>query len=108
MYITSLSAHKKLGGITLLYRGENRFGKVRRFAQDNSMKEGQLGQSPSSLSSLSPEPCVSKGRGWVCRGVGKTVPGYVLSVLHVGLGDKLLFLPAPSYGLTLLTRTHSC
>lgn len=53
-------------------------------------------------------PCVSKGQGWVCRGVGRTLPGYVLCMLHAGLGDKHLFLPAPSLALTLLTHSWSC
>ena len=66
-----------------------------------------LDRSPSSPSLLSPESCVSKGRGQVCRAVGRTVPGCVLSVLHVGLGDKYLFFPAPSHALPSPTHTHS-
>lgn len=42
------------------------------------------------------------------QGCGKTVPVYVLSMLHEGLKDKHLFLPAPSHALTLLTHTHIC
>lgn len=68
----------------------------------------EFGWSRGSLRLPTPEPCVSKGRGWVCRCVGRTVPGCVLCMLHAGLGDKHLFLPAPLHVFTLLTHTRSC
>lgn len=42
------------------------------------------------------------------QGAGRTVPGCVLCMLHAGLGDKHLFLQAPSHALTLFTHTCSC
>lgn len=72
------------------------------------MREVQSWLSQCKLESQQPEPRVSKGQGWVCRRVGGTVPGCALSAFHAGLGDKPLFLTAPSHALTLLTHSHSC
>lgn len=98
--ITSLSAHKKRGGITgFTERKEKpRLGKLRL----RLFNEG--GARVPSACALSPEPCVCKGRAkyaevWVRQHLG------VLSMLHADLGQWGPHPPQPpSQAHTLFTH----